>query len=461
MSSLVQAFLPSKEPPPAEAAKAYLLDGVFFDETPRIDVEQSASGRFVQMRLRWRADRAPMVLRRLEGDDAESVGAEAAEEAERLGRADASAAIRSSGTVLEWQIDRDELEADDDAWGAFKAWEAWVLREAGGWLYSPPDGLFDSELRPCRRTAAKPAPPEPPLTRISSGELELELEQTPFGPLLASPPGNSALEPLIWVVNGVVQGDLEGLESKLTRGETCTDGSVTARVEADGICALSVSWRETPFRVRRQVLLDVLAQLSRLRAKAPKPPAPWVFRPEALGTDPHPDEREMLAQLELRAEELERLAAGAKSVDERAGVHALRRLLLAELDAYGLLTPRFSQHRLRCLDEWKLPRLASYQRAAVALAVYQHSAERSHRLGPATASEPRRVSLDWFRDSPATPPDWSAADFLAFCERSLRDARGVTGQEGQLFVHQGGRRVTIDWRCDDGVHACVVSAKAR
>ncbi|HWO26785.1 MAG TPA: hypothetical protein VNO30_48985 [Kofleriaceae bacterium] len=137
----------TSEPPAARDAREYLLDGALFDERPEIAVHDAPDGSFERMELRYDHERSPMVLRRLTGEDAEAARAEAIDVAHVCGRDDIAAAVEQSKLVLEWEVDRAEL--DEDAWFALHLWQAWMLGPSHGWLYAPGDGLFDAELKRC------------------------------------------------------------------------------------------------------------------------------------------------------------------------------------------------------------------------------------------------------------------------------------------------------------------------
>src|SRR5262245_6958274 len=101
VSYLFTALLATDEPPSATEAREYLLEGALFDTRPEITIQNAAS------------------------------------------------ALEASSLVLEWEVDRAEL--DEDAWFALHLWQAWVLGRSTGWIYAPGDGLFDAELqRICR-----------------------------------------------------------------------------------------------------------------------------------------------------------------------------------------------------------------------------------------------------------------------------------------------------------------------
>ena len=145
MSYFFHAFLFSSEAPSADRARDYLLEGALFDTRPDISMQHSAAGSFEVMSLRYDTARKPLVLRRLWGDDADANREEAAESAEIRGIDEIASSIRSAPLVLEWEVERCEL--DEDAWFALHLWQAWVLGPAKGWLYAPGDGIFDFELK--------------------------------------------------------------------------------------------------------------------------------------------------------------------------------------------------------------------------------------------------------------------------------------------------------------------------
>ena len=114
-------------------------------------MQLSAAGSFEVMSLRYDTARKPLVLRQLWGDDADANREEAAESAEMRGFDEIAGSIRAAQLVLEWEVERRELE--EDAWFALHLWQAWVLGRSNGWLYAPGDGIFDFELN--RRIALR------------------------------------------------------------------------------------------------------------------------------------------------------------------------------------------------------------------------------------------------------------------------------------------------------------------
>lgn len=147
MSYLFTAFLPTSEPPPAAEAREYLLEGSLFDldRLQEITVDEAPDGSFERMELRYDRECSPVVLRRLRGEDAEAARGEAIDLASMCGCDEIAKAVEQSNLVLEWEVDRAEL--DEDAWFALHLWQAWVLGPSGGWLHAPGDGLFDAQLK--------------------------------------------------------------------------------------------------------------------------------------------------------------------------------------------------------------------------------------------------------------------------------------------------------------------------
>ncbi|MEO6771717.1 MAG: hypothetical protein ABI467_01680 [Kofleriaceae bacterium] len=86
-----------------------------------------------------------MVLQRPSDDDAEAARGEVIDLATMCGRRDIAEAVERAQLVLEWNVDRAEL--DEDAWFALHLWQAWVRSRSQGWLHAPGDGIFDAELK--------------------------------------------------------------------------------------------------------------------------------------------------------------------------------------------------------------------------------------------------------------------------------------------------------------------------
>jgi hypothetical protein len=145
LSYLFTAFLATHEPPSASEARDYLLEGALFDDDPEITIHSAADGAFERMELCYDAKRAPIALRRLRGEDAEAARAEAIDVASLGQRDDLAALLERAPLVLEWEVERTEL--DEDGWFAVHLWQAWILGRANGWLYAPNDGLFDARLQ--------------------------------------------------------------------------------------------------------------------------------------------------------------------------------------------------------------------------------------------------------------------------------------------------------------------------
>ena len=319
---------------------------------------------------------------------------------------------------------------------------------------------------------------------VTIGGLRVPLEQTPFGPRVAAD-HDEDLDLLRWVVNSALDGELHGLAESIERGESRSDGTAWARPLdprddiatarerwrartggslSDDAVAVGVQWRGREFVLPRRVLAELVRRLTAMSHDTPKPPGPWLFTPAAMYHEPAPDEEHAVRQLETRAEAFDTLASRAVDVGQLAVVAAKRRLLLAELEQYGILTGPAGRHRARWLEAWGLPTLLSYQRAAIAIGVYWSSGPRRERIGPppvAASVLGASVSVDWFRYPVPTPHDWDADDWLAFCERTLLDSRDDDAQEGEIFVHRNEGRFSIRWRRDDAVHRCVVHATAR
>jgi hypothetical protein len=187
---------------------------------------------------------------------------------------------------------------------------------------------------------------------------------------------------------------------------------------------------------------------------------PRLFVAGSTALQPVPGEDELLANLEARAAELDAMAR-ARTPSSVADESARRRVLLLDLEGYGLLEPSNATRKLTWLGRWSLPLLADYRRAAELLRRYLDSPERARRVNatgaPSLVGAP--VSLDWFRLRHDDPGDEASFARLAELEAAARPAT-LVGGEGDLFVPLDGRMYKVHWRMDDGSHAALVSATA-
>ncbi len=318
---------------------------------------------------------------------------------------------------------------------------------------------------------------------LTAHGLTLALRDTPFGPLVA--PQTGELRPLELILNQAATGDFPELADALARGtEAGTPYYLIRRPDPrDDVAAARERWRERTGgelgddayvlavdfyderpMIPRAVLRDLLDELRRRRADAPKPPGPWLFRPDPMADEPAPGEGEWLRQLEREAAELDALdaVAAAPVATAEAIVTTLvqRRNLLVELDAAGILIDGFAEQKAAWLDRWGLVVLATYARAAEALHRYFRSAERRQYV---PGAGPERilgatVSIDWFRRRQPAPVGVTPFAWCAHAERELRDAGTLDGGIGGIFSRVGSEWWLVHWRRDDGKTPAVASA---
>jgi hypothetical protein len=309
---------------------------------------------------------------------------------------------------------------------------------------------------------------------LTVDRLSIPLVETPMGPLLSTDGG--PLEPLSWLVNQSVTGILPGLAELLNRGEDIyltqisarrpdSDENVeTARAQwrdltgedpGPDVYLIQVDFLKDPLLVPRHTLTETLTRLRELRERAPKPPAPWLFRADPRWNEPAPEERELLAPLEDEARELDRLEqCGAEPADPitLARTVVKRRDVLIGIRTAGLLADGFAAVRLHWLRQWSMNTLAGYIQAAIDLRLYLRSRERWE-IMPDSVEEPLDacgVSLDWFRCSVTPPAGYEPLRWLALCERALREAPPLTSNSGPVFTRIDEGWYQIDWRREFG-----------
>lgn len=274
--------------------------------------------------------------------------------------------------------------------------------------------------------------------------LELDLVETPMGPLLSTTTGRH--EPLAWALNLAVTGVLPDLDATLTRREDLRHPHcAVVRADALGdVYEVSVEFLDAPLVIPRRVLAGILRELQRLRAAAPRPSAPWIFRRAPRWNAPAPDEDAPLRALEPRA-------ARWDALRETAPLPTLlpeRRQLLAELEEHGFFTDAFGLVKVQALRRWGLPVLAGYAESAWRLFQYLRSPERDRWALPAPSPRllDNPISVDWFR----LPHEGATAQepfvTLAVCEDALRRAKLPDDPAGELSAPgaDGWRRLV--WR---------------
>ncbi|MGB0383884.1 MAG: hypothetical protein ACPGWR_03590 [Ardenticatenaceae bacterium] len=128
----------------------------------------------------------------------------------------------------------------------------------------------------------------------------------------------------------------------------------------------------------RKTLLQIIQALEKERAEFPEPPFPWLFRLEPYFFSPAEGERELICELEERAQAFCRLstlrqAQGTASsgirkeqADQRL-LCATRKKLLPDLEAAGVFSEVYSKEKQEWLQRWGAQTLLTYHRDAMKL----------------------------------------------------------------------------------------------
>ncbi len=310
--------------------------------------------------------------------------------------------------------------------------------------------------------------------------LRVKLSQTPYGPLLDRE--NSQLEPLVWIVNLALTDQLPGLAEKLEKGENYNyhGFSITRPnpqedwteallrwvnltgellVLDSDLYVLSTDSVHYSLLLPRQTLLDLLFTLQRYRQESLLPAAPWLFSPESAFLSPAPDgEKELLQELEQAAISLDLLE---KEQGQSAKVLAKRRVLLTQLELYGLLATYHAAEKQVWLENWNLPFLLAYYRAALELASYFTSSQRK-KFPQNTYNGPLKnapISLDWFRLKETPPSGYDAFEWLGFWEATLLVSNPEQGGFGSLMTQESGKWYQLYWRKDNGSTTALVKVE--
>jgi hypothetical protein len=295
---------------------------------------------------------------------------------------------------------------------------------------------------------------------LSAAGISLPLVPSPMGPRVSK--DDERTEPLAWALNLGATGSIPLTESlRAWRPIAGPEVAIYPMEDDDDRSALAAAWRELSgqelgddpwvisfgflsrrLAVPRSVLLELAVELARLRAEAPKPPGPWLFRANPQWHEPAPGEDAALRPLEQIAARTD--ASG-------------RPTILRALERHGIFADAWWDERAAWLDRWALPTLAEYARAARDMHRYLRSDERRRHVEEA-GPQPilgAPVSIDWFRH-PSVPKGYERYDWLGACERALRDAPSTEGAQGEVFIQVGNTWCRIGWRRDDGQTPAIV-----
>jgi hypothetical protein len=307
---------------------------------------------------------------------------------------------------------------------------------------------------------------------MTVGGLTVNLQSTSAGPILEVA---GAQEPLAWVVNAALAGDIPDMPGHLERGENALAEvaifaarpnaqhnlapllnrwkSLTGRDAGDDVYLVGASFLEDKFLIPRSVLQELLNRLIDLRKNYPL----------LNGTEPPSAEKEQrMRWLEQRAAEVDALADAARGDEAHKGeIARKRRFLLFDLFATGLLDADRAAEKLHWLQAWGLTRLTGYFDAVLKLHDYYHS-ETRFKFNP-EADIPNilagPITIDWFRLNVPVPPDSTPERWTGFVEAVLTSLLPLEGENGKLLSHVGEQWYEIYWRKENVLTPAVFYAE--
>jgi hypothetical protein len=311
-------------------------------------------------------------------------------------------------------------------------------------------------------------------TELAVGRVRIPLQATPEGPKLA--PDEPSLAALGWVLNEAVQEDRTGLFEAIVNGHDWTgneigveqvgpDHDVSAQVAAwrrltgadpdRPLTALAMGFLPEASVVPRAFAAEVVSRLRDLRRERAMDP-PWLFRREPPVWDvAHPGERALVEDLDRRARDIDERLAAVDDGLEPPELLADRRVLLADLEAAGLLSPEQEAAKRQHLRYWAPDTLLSWYTAACTASRYLASEER-RRYQPDARPEPvwgGPVTLDLFRGGLICPPGVEPYDWASFGE-FLLGADPLPGDpQGGFLHHDADGWLRLRWRRDYGDRA--------
>ena len=218
---------------------------------------------------------------------------------------------------------------------------------------------------------------------LKVSNLSLPLKWTPTGPLLFIE--DKFLEPIEWIVNAAVIGELPQFAEATARGEDVVYGELyaTRPMPDEELSEDRARWREltgfdpgedvyvlgTGFTYHevvlpRKTLQDILQALEKKRAEFPEPPFPWLFRLDPYYLCPAEGEQELVRKLEERAVAFSCMQPPSRQMDG-AELKATRKKLLRDLEAAGIFSEAYSKEKQEWLERWGASKLLTYHKDAM------------------------------------------------------------------------------------------------
>jgi hypothetical protein len=325
------------------------------------------------------------------------------------------------------------------------------------------------------------------------GGLTLKVMELPMGLRLSTE--DPDLRTLTWVINRALDGAIPDLGNALRRGDDVYYHNVyvyrprpgqdlsegvavwvrhTRRDPGADVYVLRSALTETELVVPRTVFVAIWEALAPpdLEVRSANRSVQYhlgeqlhttqerLFTSGSTLNEPIIGEEAVVKELSARAAELDVLTQRERTAENHAEEAAKRRFLLLDLDAAGLFEPWKADIKRNWLHAWGLRNLVDYQDAAFLLRQYLASPERLQVLPPiARVDTPNApISLDWWRTESPIIEGRSPHRWLAHLETVLRDTSvGCVGGTLPFRTQEG--TYDLVWRCDDGVHRCIVTCK--
>jgi hypothetical protein len=223
----------------------------------------------------------------------------------------------------------------------------------------------------------------------------LPLKATPTGPLLLIE--DEFFEPIEWIVNSAVIGQMPELAASLARGEEVfikelyaihpvadedlseakarwckliaeegNDALPAQALDGEELYILGTSFTDHEVVLPRKTLLQIIEALEELRAGFPKLPFPWLFRRESYHLSPANGEEEFIRKLEERAVAFKQpTVETAAEISGKRGSASFGEEFLRDLEAAGLFSEEYSQEKQLWLEVWKCPTLLAYHNSVI------------------------------------------------------------------------------------------------
>lgn len=154
MSDFIRIICNSTEPLPSSEIADFIIEGVYFDETPRFDPPQEATDAsptdWQTLAVFYQAEKRPVIFHKSVNDRLMLTEVKEIVEEELAGEQTEAAqtlSLRLSRGYQTLAIEINPTSLTEEAWEMLDSIEAYIATKYEGIIYVPDDGFFNASLQ--------------------------------------------------------------------------------------------------------------------------------------------------------------------------------------------------------------------------------------------------------------------------------------------------------------------------